>query len=170
MAVHRYEAQRAGSGAGPAAFPQAGRGRHAFIPVGLPFEAENRAALAAEWFPSSFAGRVEINDGQQIFGQDGRRGGCYYLYRSMTINPDGGVSPCCIVYKKERDFSHLEQMETIDIGAIWNNEKFRSASYLPPVDREITICDSCTLIAWHPSKVQQAVPDAEQSPFKIIAQ
>ncbi len=41
------------------------------------------------------------------FGQDGRPGPCYYLYRSMTINPDGGVSPCCIVYKQERDFANL---------------------------------------------------------------
>ena len=95
-----------------------------FIPVGLPFEAENRAALADDWFPTGVAGRVEINDGQQIFGQDGRPGGCYYLYRSMTVNPDGGVSPCCIVYKEERDFAHLESTGAIDVGAIWNNEKF----------------------------------------------
>jgi MoaA/NifB/PqqE/SkfB family radical SAM enzyme len=142
-----------------------------FIPVGLPFEAENRAALAATWFPSSMDGRVEINEGQQIFGQDGRPGGCYYLYRSMTINPDGGVSPCCIVYKKERDFAQLEQMEQVDVGAIWNNEKFRSGRSLfserEVANREHTICDSCTLFAWHPSKVRRAGAD---SPFKIIAQ
>jgi MoaA/NifB/PqqE/SkfB family radical SAM enzyme len=129
-----------------------------FIPVGLPFEAENRAALADDWFPTGVAGRVEINDGQQIFGQDGRPGGCYYLYRSMTVNPDGGVSPCCIVYKDERDFAHLESTDAIDVGAIWNNEKFRSGRSLfsaeEVANRKRTICDSCTLFAWHPTKAQ----------------
>jgi MoaA/NifB/PqqE/SkfB family radical SAM enzyme len=143
-----------------------------FIPVGLPFEAENRAALAKDWFPTDVAGRVEIDDGQQVFGQDGRPGGCYYLYRSMTINPDGGVSPCCIVYKSERDFAHLEATETIDVSALWNNEKFRSArslfSAVEVPGRQATICDRCTLFAWHPSKVRQPPQGGRRIPIKVV--
>jgi MoaA/NifB/PqqE/SkfB family radical SAM enzyme len=145
-----------------------------FIPVGLPFEAENRSALAEDWFPTGVAGRVEINDGQQIFGQDGRPGGCFYLYRSMTINPDGGVSPCCIVYKQERDFAHLEAADTIDIESVWNNEKFRSGRSLfaadEIADRKPTICDSCTLFAWHPTKVKATAAPAAASRLKVSAQ
>ncbi|MCZ2073650.1 MAG: radical SAM protein [Bryobacterales bacterium] len=142
-----------------------------FIPVGLPFEAEDRAQLAAEWFPVTVGGRVEIQSEQQIFGQDGRPGPCYYLYRSMTVNPDGGVSPCCIVYKQERDFANLND-GPIDIGAIWNNAKFRSGRSLFSAHdipgRPRTICDDCTLFAWHPAKVKTKAAAAGSELLKVL--
>ncbi len=137
-----------------------------FIPVGLPFEAENRSQLAAEWFPTDLEGRVGSTPGEQTYGQDGRPGPCYYLYRSMTINPDGGVSPCCIVYKQERDFASLNT-PNIEIEAIWNNPKFRSGRSLFSSEeipaRVRTICDDCTIFEWHPDK-RAAVDPAPVGP------
>jgi radical SAM protein with 4Fe4S-binding SPASM domain len=132
-----------------------------FIPVGLPFEAENREELAAQWFPATVQGRSETHPGQQQFGQEGRPGPCYYLYRSMTINPDGSASPCCIIYKQERDFGNLNT-SPLDIGKIWNNEKFQSGrSLFSPEEipgRERTVCDECTIFTRHPKKCGTGPP------------
>lgn len=130
-----------------------------FIPVGLPYESRNRQILADEWFPTDFEGRDKGKDTPQTFGQADRPAPCYYLYRSMVVNTDGGVSPCCIVYKDRRDFDHMEAHETIDIGAIWNNEKYRSARALY-TDKEWegrprTVCDGCDIFQRHPSKIRQ---------------
>jgi MoaA/NifB/PqqE/SkfB family radical SAM enzyme len=128
-----------------------------FIPVGLPFEARNRKQLAEDWFPVRFQGRTESATTPQTFGQNDRPSPCYYLYRSMVVNADGGVSPCCIVYRRARDFDDLEKRDRIDIGEIYNNDKFKSARSLYSKkeipDRVRTICDGCDLFAWHPSKV-----------------
>lgn len=130
-----------------------------FIPVGLPFETRNRRILADEWFPTKFEGRDKGADTPQTFGQADRPAPCYYLYRSMVVNADGGVSPCCIVYKDRRDFDHMEAHETIDIPAIWNNEKYRSARALYTdkdwEGRKKTICDGCDIFQRHPSKLQK---------------
>lgn len=129
-----------------------------FIPVGLPFETRNRQVLADEWFPTKFTGRDDGKDIPQTFGQADRPAPCYYLYRSMVVNTDGGVSPCCIVYKDRRDFDHMEDHATIDIGRIYNNEKFRSARALYTATdwegRKKTICDGCDIFERHPSKVR----------------
>lgn len=133
-----------------------------FIPVGLPFEVRNRQALADEWFPTGISGRDGGREIPQTFGQADRPAPCYYLYRSMVVNTDGGVSPCCIVYKDRRDFDHMENHETIDIGAIWNNEKYRSARSLYTdrtwEGRKTTICDGCDIFQRHPSKLKPARP------------
>ena len=100
-----------------------------FIPVGLPFELRNRKQLAEEWFPTRSRAAAGAET-PQTFGQADRPSPCYYLYRSMVVNADGGISPCCIVYRGSRDFDDLKQHETIDVGAIWNNEKFKSARSL----------------------------------------
>ncbi len=129
-----------------------------FIPVGLPFETrgEERERLAREWFPTAFEGRDEGEAVPQTFGQANKPSPCYYLYRSMVINPDGGVSPCCIVYDQRRDFDDLSTHADIDIGTVWNNERFRSArslySAIDLPNRPKTVCDGCDIFARHPSK------------------
>lgn len=147
-----------------------------FIPVGLPFETRNRQVLADEWFPTRFTGRDNGKDIPQTFGQADRPAPCYYLYRSMVVNTDGGVSPCCIVYKDRRDFDHMEDHATIDIGKIYNNEKFRSARALYSAEdwagRKKTICDGCDIFERHPSKVKtrppRPAPAAETAPAVAI--
>lgn len=76
---------------------------------------------------------------------------CYYLYRSMTINPGGGIAACCIVYKERQDFGNLL---TDDLGEIWNNPQYqlsrglfaRGARVRSPAG---TVCDGCFLFNRH---------------------
>lgn len=132
-----------------------------FIPVGLPYEVKNRRALADEWFPAGFRGRVEGGETPQTFGQGSRPAPCYYLYRSMVVNTDGGVSPCCIVYKEKRDFDHLDNHPDLDVGRIWNNEMFQSARAMYSAKewtgRKRTVCDHCDIFERHPSKLPHVV-------------
>jgi MoaA/NifB/PqqE/SkfB family radical SAM enzyme len=126
-----------------------------FLPVGMPFELKNRQEIADKWYPITVAGRVKGNPEGLQFGQGSKPGPCFYLYRSMVVNPDGGISPCCVVYRKDRDFADLNGPE-IDVMALWNNEKYRSARALfsPGVvpDRRATVCDGCDLFERHQSK------------------
>ncbi len=129
-----------------------------FIPVGLPYEAKDRKTLAQKWFPASVEGRKNATeDYEQTFGQADKPGPCFYLYRSMVINPDGGVSPCCVVYRANRDFDKLgSSKDPINIPEIWNNDKYMSARSLFSskiiADRQRTVCDSCDIFSWHPEK------------------
>lgn len=130
-----------------------------FIPVGLPYEVRNRSALAEEWFPRKFRGRTETEETPQTFGQADRPAPCYYLYRSMVVNTDGGISPCCIVYKDKRDFDHMDNHPDGKIENIWNNEMYQSARALYTskewVGRKRTVCDHCDIFQRHASKLPE---------------
>ena len=117
-----------------------------FIPVGMPYDTQDRKAVADRWYPVTVTGREhKPDDVEQQFGQANKPSPCFYLYRSMVVNPDGGVAPCCVVYKKDSDFA---QLPVDDIGALWNNEKYVwarslfSAENATPVE---TICDDCDI-------------------------
>ncbi len=129
-----------------------------FIPVGMPFEFRNRQEVADIWYPESVKGRKDSDGTEQQFGQAGKPGPCFYLYRSMVVNPDGGISPCCVVYRKNRDFGQLDPEEGIDLPRLWNSEKYQSARSLfsPEVlhGRKPTVCDTCDIFAYHPSKAR----------------
>ncbi len=120
-----------------------------FIPVGMPYEIKNRKEVADRWFPTGVSGRVESSHEEQQFGQADKPGPCFYLYRSMVINPDGGVSPCCVVYQQNRDFAQLSVDRPIDVQAIWNNAHYRSArslySHKKPESHQATVCDGCDI-------------------------
>ncbi len=123
-----------------------------FIPVGMPFEFRNRKEVADKWYPQTVEGRVKSDHQEQQFGQARKPGPCFYLYRSMVVNPDGGISPCCVTYRKNRDFDHLNA-STIDIQTIWNNEKYVSARSLfsgaSVPNRRPTVCDVCDIFEKH---------------------
>ena len=135
-----------------------------FIPVGLPYEAQDRETLSEKWFPVTVEGRTKSGDVPQTFGQGNKPSPCYYLYRSMVVNADGGISPCCIVYKGSRDFDDLKKHDEIDVAAIWNNEKYRSARSLFSAKelpgRRMTVCDGCDIFAHHPKKRVEVKSDA----------
>ena len=126
-----------------------------FVPVGMPFEFHERKEVADEWYPEKIKGRSQSDHTEQQYGQADKPSPCFYLYRSMVINPDGGVSPCCVVYRKNRDFGQLTD-GPIDLEAIWNNDKYLSARSLFSSEvvekRKPTVCDSCDIFAHHPSK------------------
>jgi MoaA/NifB/PqqE/SkfB family radical SAM enzyme len=76
---------------------------------------------------------------------------CYYLYRSMTINPGGGIAACCIVYKERQDFGNLQRD---DLGAIWNNRQYQASRRLYARGAAVkspagTVCDGCFLFNRH---------------------
>jgi radical SAM protein with 4Fe4S-binding SPASM domain len=123
-----------------------------FIPVGMPYDTCDREAVAAEWYPITVEGREHSPDIEQQFGQAHKPSPCFYLYRTMVVNPDGGVAPCCVVYKKESDFGQLPA----DVASLWNNDKYQSARAL--FSRDVapnavaTICDGCEIFAKHALK------------------
>jgi MoaA/NifB/PqqE/SkfB family radical SAM enzyme len=127
-----------------------------FIPVGMPFEFWNRKEIADQWYPTGVQGRVESTHEEQQFGQAEKPSPCFYLYRSMVVNSDGGVSPCCVVYKQNRDFAKLDGL--VDLPALWNNDKYISARSLysieTPSQKRATVCDVCDIFARHPSKLR----------------
>jgi MoaA/NifB/PqqE/SkfB family radical SAM enzyme len=132
-----------------------------FIPVGLPYEERrNWPQMAAQWYPTSLQGMAGDHAGsEQQFGQGTRPEPCFYLYRSMVVNADGGVSPCCIVHRQDRDFAQLDERFD-DVMAVWNNDRFRSARSLYAAgdvpDRVRTVCDGCDIFQRHPTKQRKA--------------
>jgi MoaA/NifB/PqqE/SkfB family radical SAM enzyme len=131
-----------------------------FIPVGMPHEFTNRKEVAAKWYPTQFEGRVASNHEEQQFGQAAKPGPCFYLYRSMVVNPDGGVSPCCVVNRKKYDFAVLNP-DAMDVRALWNNDKYRSARALfsgkIASPGEATVCDGCDIFEKHAREEAKSV-------------
>ncbi len=102
------------------------------IPVGFPFGVADLDALRSEWAPDSMPVQAPINTT------------CFYLYRSVTINPDGGISPCCMVPDSRHDFGNLL---SDDFESIWNNNRYRSARRLFLSETGsgcATVCNGCT--------------------------
>jgi MoaA/NifB/PqqE/SkfB family radical SAM enzyme len=71
---------------------------------------------------------------------------CDFLYFTFTLNPEGGVSPCCLAYKKEEDFDNLYQ-ERSSFQEVWNNDKFKAARSIfherRLSSREEVVCNAC---------------------------
>lgn len=116
-----------------------------FIPIGLPFDAKYKAKLRSEWFPQLCDTSSGVDTFEHQFLQKPRKSACFYLYRSLIVNPDNRVSPCCIVYGKQNDFGDILSQSP---ERLWNNERYRSARSLfsingKPVVR--TICERCNV-------------------------
>jgi len=74
---------------------------------------------------------------------------CDFLYFTLTVNPGGSVSPCCLSYKKEYDFDNIFQGK-ITLWDIWNNHQFRAARKIFRERRKSSeydlICNSCRVV------------------------
>jgi len=130
-----------------------------FIPVGLPFDAKDKGKLRREWYPELSDRSPSGAASQYQFLQRPSRSACFYLYRSITVNPDGRVSPCCIVYGEKNDFGHAL---TDSVDALWNNERYQSARSLfsrTGVPTAPTVCDRCHIFA-HRANRPRPVPAA----------
>ena len=116
-----------------------------FIPVGLPFEAENKRELAKEWFPFLPSEKEAFRE--DMFLQKPIEGGCFYLYRSVTLNPLGAVAPCCVVWEEKDDFGNMLEN---DFAEIWNNALYQSARAMFSTKKRPTvrtICNRCMIFA-----------------------
>jgi len=75
---------------------------------------------------------------------------CFYLFRSIIINPEGAVSPCCGLFDEQHDFGNLM---SDGLGGLWNNERYRSArasfARRTDVDLPPTVCTTCQVFQ-HP--------------------
>lgn len=116
-----------------------------FASAGLPFDELANVEMAEPWL--SDLPRYRNYDPQTIRSQgylyDER---CFYLYRAMTINPRGEVSPCCAVYHGTSDFGNLVAS---DLDQVWNNEHYRVSRALfsgKPYPSDLkTVCSRCPL-------------------------
>jgi MoaA/NifB/PqqE/SkfB family radical SAM enzyme len=113
--------------------------------AGLQFEQLENMELAAQWMPEDprFRGYAPETILERGYLYDEA---CFYPYRAITINPDGGVAPCCAISHTRWDFGQVPRQT---VREIWNNRHYRSARSLfsnrPIVDPVSTVCDGCVL-------------------------
>lgn len=111
--------------------------RFRVIPPGVPFDSADAEQLKQEWFVPAGGG-----EGVSDFREQNEEP-CFYLYRSMTINPDGKVAPCCIVYGENNDFGSFMAE---GFASLWNGPKYTSARAQFRRDGVVTaptVCDRC---------------------------
>ena len=68
---------------------------------------------------------------------------CHWPWSGLTINWDGGVSPCCIIDDQNTDFGNIFEDK---LFKIWNNEYYVSARSQFSKEKNIsknTICNTC---------------------------
>ena len=119
-----------------------------FTSAGLPFDDVGNTQLASQWMSDLPSYRAydpqKIQDHGYMFDER-----CFYLYRGMTVNPGGEVSPCCVVYHAQHDFGNLL---TDSLDSIWNNRQYRASRALfsrkPSEERGNTVCESCPLFKY----------------------
>jgi MoaA/NifB/PqqE/SkfB family radical SAM enzyme len=134
---HQIEAARALA-------EEIGVDRIRFRSPGLPYNHIDDVEMGAKWMPTNPA-YWDMHPGKMRSQGYLWDEPCYYLYRSMTVNPGGGVAACCIVYREQQDFGCLLHD---DLDQIWNNQKYRASRALfagKPAGRAHTICDGCFL-------------------------
>jgi radical SAM protein with 4Fe4S-binding SPASM domain len=116
-----------------------------FTGAGLPFDELTNASLAKQWLPRN----PDYRDYDT--GVIAERGwlhdeACFYLYRGMTVNPMGEVSPCCAIHHEKWDFGNLLDSA---LDEIWNNDFYRASRALfsrkPQHSSLETVCHQCPL-------------------------
>jgi radical SAM protein with 4Fe4S-binding SPASM domain len=68
---------------------------------------------------------------------------CHWPWSGLTINWDGGVSPCCVIDDQDTDFGNIFEG---NLEKIWNNEYYVSARSVFSDTKKITkntICNIC---------------------------
>ena len=68
---------------------------------------------------------------------------CHWPWSGLTINWDGGVSPCCVIDDEKSDFGDIFEQ---GIKKLWNNEYYVSARSVFSKEKnssKFTICDIC---------------------------
>ncbi len=70
---------------------------------------------------------------------------CRYLWRESVINPNGSVSPCCVLYDEKYDFGNAFD---ISFKHVWNNDKYQQARKIvktKKIDKSdlLNVCSYC---------------------------
>jgi radical SAM protein with 4Fe4S-binding SPASM domain len=131
---------------------QMGVDRMRFTGAGLPFSELRNAKLAMEWISDlpEYRGYAPEKMAERGYLYDE---GCFYLYRAMTVNPLGEVTPCCALYHEKWDFGNLL---TSSLDEVWNNDHYRSSRALfspkPYEGSGETVCARCPLFKYDSSK------------------
>ena len=131
--------------------------RFRLLSVGLPFEHLRNLRLAEQWISDNplFRGYHPETMVKRGYLYDEP---CFYPYRAMTINPDGGVAPCCAVHHEKWDFGNIQAQS---LHEIWNNKHYLSARSLfsdYPIANPIkTICDGCPLYKQRKHKLSECI-------------
>lgn len=111
--------------------------------VNLPFGKERaNKGLAEKWFlPKEVHRRIYYD----VTNEDVKSRRCWWLWRAMIVNWDGGVSPCCYVGDDENtDFGNLSQDR---VKNIWLNEKYQKSRcvFKTGLLNSNTICSHCSV-------------------------
>lgn len=125
-----------------------------FTSAGLPFEQLADVPLARKWLSDlpDYSAYDPASIERRGYMFDER---CYYLYRAMTINPGGEVSPCCVVYHSQHDFGSLVDRS---LDEIWNNGYYRASRALfsrkSYSGNERTVCAACPLFKYETERAR----------------
>jgi len=91
-------------------------------PIGFgeaPYDGTHDHGLGEKWLP-----RHNVKYRYQYDGGFLYDGPCFFLWESVTLNPDGGLAPCCVLDDPRHDFGNeLEE----PVKSIWNNEFYQSS-------------------------------------------
>ncbi|HWP85313.1 MAG TPA: radical SAM protein [Terriglobia bacterium] len=125
---------------------QLGVDRLRLVPPTIPPELVGDQTVAAQWLPHD---PVYRENDPRLAEQRGyiHDEACFYLYRTMRVDPDGSVAPCCYARSKTHTFGNLLEHS---LEQIWNNESYQSARMLfgrksLPQDRTPVFCDLCPM-------------------------
>jgi radical SAM protein with 4Fe4S-binding SPASM domain len=122
-----------------------------FTGAGLPFNELKNVSLASQWISElpdyrGYAPEKMVERGY-LYDES-----CFYLYRAMTVNPDGAVAPCCALYHSKFDFGNLIESSLEDV---WNGGHYRASRALfsgKSYDGQLkTACHECPLFKYHSS-------------------
>jgi len=129
-----------------------------FVAPGFQPESMDDRNLREKWMPKDplFSERnpAEATERGYIYDRT-----CFYLYRSMSIYPGGGVTPCCFTHDRKQDFGDILNST---VAEIWNNHHYRSArmlfnNRLPQEERSQVVCDLCPI--FHQARERSCSPN-----------
>jgi len=104
-----------------------------------------------DWLPQSKQFRPTISSLATNKSDNLKPGKCWWLWRSLAISHDGGVSPCCYNNDADNDFGNINKNS---FKEIWNNEKYQAARSLfgKHKSKLPTLCNQCEIAKFKKSQ------------------
>lgn len=97
-----------------------------------------------DWLPQNKQFRPKISSLATNKSDNLKPGKCWWLWRSLAIAHDGGVSPCCYNNNLRYDFGNINKNR---FSEIWNNEKYKAARALfrGEKGKNNVMCEKCEI-------------------------